>query len=180
MLTGERVRLRPLEREDLGFTKSLHNDPAVAFWEGNVFPVSSAEEEHWFASLFERGERKVLIVTTLESTDPIGVVSIDLNWRHRSATLALSIAPAHWGKNFGTDTIQTATRYLLNVLGLARVQAQILASNGASLRAFEKAGFQREGVRRKAYLWQSELQDMVMTAALAEDFDPYPMRKTER
>jgi len=48
MITGERIRLRAVEREDLPFFVEWLNDPEVVKGLVINFPLSTIDEERWF------------------------------------------------------------------------------------------------------------------------------------
>lgn len=54
-----------------------------------------------------------------------------------------------WGQGLGSEAIRRLTRHCFEDLGLNRVAAEIFAFNERSIRAFEAAGFRREGVLRE-------------------------------
>jgi hypothetical protein len=60
-------------------------------------------------------------------------------------------------------------RHLIHDLGFHRVQLEIYAFNERAQRHAERAGFTREGVRRKAYWRNDEWVDGVLFGLVAED-----------
>jgi RimJ/RimL family protein N-acetyltransferase len=171
MWTGKKVRLRALDREDLPLTHKWINTPEIVEYEGHPFPVSMAEENDWFESALKNENRKVLIVETLDEGRPIGYIYFDIDWRHRGVKLSITIGElAHQAKGYGTDALRTAVHHAFQELGLNRASASIFAFNQRSLRAFEKAGFRREGVARQCYLWHGAFQDQVMVSILREEY----------
>ena len=170
MWTGQKVRLRALERDDLSLTHKWANTPEILEYEGNPFPVSMAEENSWYESRLRDDHRTVLIIETLDDGRPIGNLYFDIDWRHRSVELSITIGDLDvQGKGYGTDALRTAVQHAFDELGLNRVSASILAFNGRSIRAFEKAGFTQEGIGRQCYLWHGAFQDMVRMSILREE-----------
>lgn len=172
MWKGKSVRLRALEREDLSDTRRWANAPEVMQFEGIGFPVSMEQEQRWFDSLANNPNRKVFIIETLADKPPVpvGILYLDIDWRHRSGNVSLTVDPGHQRKGYGTDAIRTAVADSFGVLGLERLSATIFAFNVASLRAFSKAGFTEEGRKRKSYLWRGELQDQVLMSVLRAEY----------
>lgn len=73
--------------------------------------------------------------------------------RHGTATIALVIGDkSAWGEGCGSDAIAAATRYAFDVLGLYKLTARCYATNLGSIRAFEKAGWRREGIQRSQFV----------------------------
>lgn len=72
---------------------------------------------------------------------------------HRTATLALVIGEkAAWGTGIGTEAIELATQYAFEHLDLRKLTARCYATNLGSIRAFEKAGWTREGIQRRQFM----------------------------
>jgi RimJ/RimL family protein N-acetyltransferase len=74
-----------------------------------------------------------------------------------------------WGKGFATEAIRLVMQLAFAQLGLRRLTAGAYASNIASIRAFEKAGFSREGLRRRHYLCDGEYVDGVLMGVLRDE-----------
>ena len=176
MWTGKKVKLRVLEREDLSDTRRWANALEVMEFEGIGFPVSMEQEKKWFEGLANNPNRKVFIIETLSDKPAlsVGILYLDIDWRHRSGNVSLTVDPDHQKKGYGSDAIKTAVSASFDVLGLERLSATIFAFNVASLRTFSKAGFTEEGRKRKSYLWRGELQDQVLMSVLCAE---YPDRK---
>ena len=62
-------------------------------------------------------------------------------------------------------------RHLFDDLGFHRVQLEIYGFNERAMRHAERAGFTREGVRRKAYWRNDEWVDGVLYGLVAEDLE---------
>ena len=70
------------------------------------------------------------------------------------------------------DTAATLfQRHLFDDLGFHRLQMEIYGFNERAMRHAERAGFMREGVRRKAYWRNDEWVDGVLYGLVAEDLD---------
>jgi ribosomal-protein-alanine N-acetyltransferase len=82
------------------------------------------------------------------------------NRHHHYADVSYFIGErAAWGKGYATEAIQLVTQFAFEKLDLHRVQAGVYASNVASAKALEKAGFELEAVF-KQQLWSgSEWED---------------------
>ena len=69
---------------------------------------------------------------------------------------------AAWGKGIGTWAVCLMAEIARCQLSLRRVTAGCYASNVGSQRAFEKAGFVVEAVRKQQYLLNGEPEDVVL------------------
>jgi RimJ/RimL family protein N-acetyltransferase len=94
------------------------------------------------------------------------------NERSRIADLGgLAVHPDFRGAKVADAAARLFQRYLLDELGFHRLQMEIYGFNVRAMRHAERAGFTREGVRRKAYWRNDEWVDGVLYGLVAEDLD---------
>jgi len=95
------------------------------------------------------------------------------NRRSRIANLgSLAVHPDFRGRRLSDRAARLFQRHLLFDLGYHRLQLEIYGFNERALRHAERAGFVREGVRRKAYERHGEWVDSVMYGLIPEDLEP--------
>jgi RimJ/RimL family protein N-acetyltransferase len=94
------------------------------------------------------------------------------NRRSRIADLGgLAIHPNFRGHKVSDEAARQFQRHLLDDVGFHRLQLEIYGFNERAMRHAERAGFTREGVRRKAYWRNEEWVDGVLFGLVAEDLD---------
>jgi RimJ/RimL family protein N-acetyltransferase len=81
----------------------------------------------------------------------------------------LAVQPAFRGRGIADEAARQFQRHVLLDLGYHRLELEIYAFNERALAHAERAGFVREGVKRKAYLRHGDRVDAVMFALLRED-----------
>ena len=92
------------------------------------------------------------------------------NKRSRVARLGgLAIHPDFRGRRISDEAARLFQRHLLNELGYHRLELEIYGFNERAMRHAERAGFVREGVKRKAYLRHGEWVDGVLYGLVEED-----------
>jgi RimJ/RimL family protein N-acetyltransferase len=92
------------------------------------------------------------------------------NRRSRIADLGgLAIHPDFRGSKISDEAARQFQGHLLRDLGFHRVQMEIYGFNERAMAHAERAGFTREGVRRKAYWRNEEWVDGVLFGLVAED-----------
>ena len=103
-----------------------------------------------------------------------GVMGFEVrNRRSRIAHLGnLAIHPDLRGRHLADDAARLLQRHLLFELGFHRLELEIYGFNERALRHAERAGFVREGVRRKAYWRHDEWVDGVLYGLVREDLEP--------
>jgi RimJ/RimL family protein N-acetyltransferase len=94
------------------------------------------------------------------------------NTRSRIADLGgLAVHPRFRGGKVSDTAARLFQRHLIHDLGFHRLQLEIYGFNERAMRHAERAGFVREGVRRKAYWRNDEWVDGVLYGLVVEDLD---------
>jgi RimJ/RimL family protein N-acetyltransferase len=105
--------------------------------------------------------------------EPAGLMGFEVaNRRSRIAHLgSLAVHPSFRGKRVADRAAQLFQRHLIFDLGYHRLQLEIYGFNDRAQRHAERAGFVREGVRRKAYDRHGEWVDGVIYGLVREDLE---------
>ncbi len=91
---------------------------------------------------------------------------------HRfSAEIGYWLGQEHWGKGVVSAAVNAMLPYGFRVFGLQRQWAGVIASNGASIRVLEKAGFVHEGVHRRAIFKDGAFRDEVVLGLTLADWE---------
>jgi RimJ/RimL family protein N-acetyltransferase len=175
MIVGEKVRLRPIERDDLPRYVKWFGDPEVRRHLAMYLPFSLAQEERWFENLLERLERQEDLVLAIETAEGVHIGNLGLHgmdWRNRSAELGIAIGEkAYWGQGYGTDAIRTLLGLAFGEMNLHRVLLRVDVDNARGIRCYEKVGFQREGTSRHAVFKEGAYHDQYVMSILRPEFD---------
>jgi aminoglycoside 6'-N-acetyltransferase len=132
--------LRPLSEADAEPLRSIRRRPQVEEWWTPVedgFPFEEPEVTR--LTIVHEGEVAGMVQYG-EETDPM----------YRHAWIDIFLDPARHGRGLCTDTIRTLLRHLTEDLGHHRVTIDPTVGNEAALRCYERAGFERVGVMRRA------------------------------
>jgi len=79
--------------------------------------------------------------------------------------LGMGLLPAHRGQGLGRRLLEAALEEA-RARGMERVELEVYASNERAMRLYETAGFEREGVRRRARFLDGIYEDDVLMARL--------------
>ena len=94
------------------------------------------------------------------------------NERSRIADLGgLAVHPDFRGAKVGDTAAHLFQRHLFDELGFHRVQMEIYGFNERAMAHAQRAGFTREGVRRKAYWRNDTWVDGVLYGLVVEDLE---------
>ncbi len=142
VLSGGRVRLRPVRTDDNAVLTRIFTDPEVARWWGDPSrAVRDAIEPDASETGFmiEAGSDVIGFIQSVEETDPM--------YLHAGIDIAIH---SDWqGQGLGPDAIRTLARYLLSVRGHHRLTIDPAAHNTRAIKAYEKVGFKPVGIMRK-------------------------------
>ena len=177
MIEGKKVRLRPIERDDLPRYVEWFGDPEVRRHLLVWLPFSLAQEERWFESLQGRLERQEEVLLAIDTIDGAHIGNVGLHaidWKNRNAELGIVIGEKpYWGQGYGTDAVHTMLSLAFREMNLHRVFLRVDADNTRGIRCYEKVGFQHEGTLREVGFRESEYFDQHMMSILASEFEIY-------
>lgn len=171
-ILGKRILLRAIEVDDLPMIHTWSNDPGVAINIGEVhFPSSRWQQERWFERI-QTDERTIRLSIQLLNGPLIGYTGFwNIHWRDRRAEHGLVIGdPASRGQGYGREAILTCARYAFQEMDLYRLDATILESNTASLKAYEACGYKIEGLLRGHALRGGQRLNRVILGLLATEY----------
>lgn len=166
-LSSPRLILRPFVMADAPRVRVLADDPRIAEQSlGIPHPYPLEVAERWIAdhsSAFLIGREMNFAVTLKAGGELLGAVSLlAVSTQHARAELGYWIAQGHWSRGYCTEAVLRLIDYGREAHGLTRITGRCLASNPASIRIFEKAGLQPEGVLRKHVLKHDEYRDLLL------------------
>lgn len=175
MLTGNRIRLRAIERGDLHTFVRWINDPEVTagLLIGN--PMSQTHEENWYEGMLKRPmEEQPLAIElkTAQTWELIGTCSFnEISWRDRVAEVGIMVGEKqHWSKGYGTDAMRLLLRRGFAELNLNRIFLHVYANNPRAIRSYEKAGFTLEGRLRQDVYKNGQYLDVLVMGILREEW----------
>jgi RimJ/RimL family protein N-acetyltransferase len=166
------VSIRRARGDDVGFLAELFTHEDVEPY----LAVIRAKDAESVAAEITRSE---------EAPEAFGVFVIEVdgasagtmqftraNRRSRIADLGgLAVHPDFRGGRVAEEAARLFQRHLVEELGFHRLQLEIYAFNERAIRHAERAGFTREGIRRKAYWRNEQWVDGVLFGLVAEDLE---------
>jgi len=175
MITGERVRLRAIERDDLPRFVQWLNDPEVRDNLELYQPLSTPQEEKWFEEILKRNidEQPLGIEMKADgSWQLIGNISFfNLDRREQSAEVGIFIGEKkYWGKGYGTEALDLMVGHGFRHLNLNRIFLRVFETNPRGIRSYEKAGFSHEGRMRQARYQNGSFVDVLVMSILKDEW----------
>jgi aminoglycoside 6'-N-acetyltransferase len=136
-LRGEKVVLRPVDRDDVEALRAIRLTPEVMARWGTVeddFPLGDEPTATRFTILVDEERAGMLQYTEENEPD------------YRSAEIDIFLDPRHHNRGLGPDAMRTIVRHLIEDRGHHRVILSVDADNAQAIRAYEKTGFRRVGL----------------------------------
>jgi RimJ/RimL family protein N-acetyltransferase len=175
-LESDGVRIRRAEPADLDFLVELLTHEEV---EPFLAAIRSRDRDELLTEI-ERSQREpeefgrfVIEVHEEDEWQRAGVMGYELaNRRSRIANLGgLAVHPDFRGRHLADDAARLLQRHLIFELDYHRLQLECYGFNDRAIRHAERAGFVKEGVKRKAYRRHGDWVDGVIFGLIREDLE---------
>lgn len=152
------------------------NDPATNRYLESRLIVNTVESTRAFVSANLGSSDSVFLgiryrsAGSAQSSGHVGNIKLGpINWQHRTGEIGLMIGDrAAWAKGVASTSIGLLCKIAQMPLRLRKVTAGCYASHIGSRRAFEKAGFTLEGIRKEQFLFDGHPEDVVLLGRLLE------------
>ena len=175
LLRGERVFLRPAEREDIPTFISWLSDADVGEGLATRAPWSRVAEEAWFDELQQKQTRTMwhFVICLRDGERPIGFCALhDVDHINGSVELGIGIGePSEWDKGYGTETMGVLLDFAFGELRLHRVFLHVFDFNARAIRVYEGVGFRHEGTKREAFYHNGRHHDMHVMGILRPEWE---------
>ena len=164
MLQSSRLLLRALVFSDLNVNYlGWLNDPLVnRYLETRFLPQSIESLQAYWQAHRDDPTSPWFAICLVDDGSHIGNIKLGpIQWLHRRADLSLFIGDRScWGKGYASEAIALVRDWAFCELDLQKLNSGICSGNIASRRAFEKCGFELEGVLRNEVVSAGQRQDV--------------------
>jgi diamine N-acetyltransferase len=172
VLTGQRIKLRPLVKADLRYLRRWLEDAELRGIIAEPTPMSKADSEEFLRKVRDDTARLWFMVVLNENSRVIGeagLLRMDPPWRTTDVTVVIW-EREEWGKGYGSETLLLLLDYAFRHLRFHRAAIGVVGFNERALRFWAKNGFRKEGVQRDGYLYNGTYYDFVMMSILEDEF----------
>jgi RimJ/RimL family protein N-acetyltransferase len=175
IVRGDKVGLGPI-RSDLipTYQRWLNTLEVTRTLATPSHPMTLERERQWFESAATERAGLTFTIYELLTLRPIGNTGFHVvDHVNDCAEFGILLGETDvWGRGYGTEATQLMLHYAFDVLGVHNVFLETYASNPGAIRAYEKAGFKRIGIRRGAKVVGRMRYDVLYMDAVASDFEP--------
>jgi RimJ/RimL family protein N-acetyltransferase len=181
-IRGERVGLGPIRADLLTTYQRWMNDLNNTRTLGvPSIPMTTGREQAWLDGALMSSD-PTFTIYTLDDMRPIGNTGLhDFSAANNTCYFGIMIGEREcWGQGYGTEVTRLMLRYAFDVLGIQNVMLTVHADNTRGIRAYERAGFRRIGVRRNAIRVGRRRIDEVLMDAIPEEIEPSDLDRLMR
>ena len=105
-----------------------------------------------------------------EIGEPIGgIAAVKLNEEYKSCEIGYCIGSRYWNQGITTEALKAVIDFMINEVGINRVEALHDTNNCASGKVMAKAGMKFEGILREAKVRNGEFYSLAVYSALKSD-----------
>lgn len=150
LLENNRIRLRPLEPEDLELLYKWENDASLWTLGGTVSPYSYYILKEYisesYKDIYEQKQQR-LMITLKESEETVGMIDLyDFDPHNSRAGVGILIDTGFQGKGYAGGAVKLITDYAFLFLKLHQLYAHIPIENIPSIKLFTTCGFKESGI----------------------------------
>ena len=171
---GTKVSLSPLNKKNAAAFVPWVNDPEVICTLAIGTQTLDVRAEEVFIEKTNASAHDEVFGIVVKATDQlIGSTGLDqIDFRNRRANFGIMIGEkSEWGKGYGTEATALVVQYAFAVLDLNRVQLFVYEYNPYAIRAYEKVGFQSEGLLRQDHFSAGRHWDTIVMAIVRDEWE---------
>jgi len=172
-LKAKRISLDALDPEKhREYVTRWINDPEVTkFMVYGQLPMTEHKIMEMLESQVANPANVVFLVRHGKKAKPIGFAGLyDIHLTARKAEFRILIGErSAWGKGIGTEVTKVITDYAFDRLNLHRVWLGVTSENAGAVRAYEKAGYVREGVLKDDIWRNGRWYDSIRMAVIRQE-----------
>jgi len=172
-LHGNNISLRPLGIADVKSIARWHDDKEIMTM---ISLTRTGSEEYWSMWLEKKLQSpSVIYFGIVRKSDDVLIGYTHLEELYLSQKICRDVGiligeKEEWSKGYGTKAMELLLGFSFEELGLHRLELMTFVFNRRGIRVWEKCGFKREGVMRKARLANGEWHDLYFYALLEDEY----------
>ncbi len=161
----ERLTLETLTQESASpdYASWMQDEEILRYLEARHAKHTQESCAAFISSMLASADNLLLGIFLNDGHKHIGNIKIGpIDWRYQRSNLGIIIGDKNsWGKGYATEAIMVTCAIASEDLKLRKLQAGAYVSNQGSIKAFEKAGFEKEGQFKNYWLLDGQPEDDV-------------------
>lgn len=182
-LRTERLHLRSMTLADAEDLAERRSDPVTAEFQSWIAPYPVERARALIAEVTEHsgptpGAWYQMAIERLEDSRVVGDVAVYLGENGKTAEVGYTLHAWARGEGYATEAATALIDFLVDVVGVHRIEATTHPDNISSHRLLGRLGFTAEGVKRESYWVGDVVTDDAIFGLLAREW--LARRSTER
>jgi RimJ/RimL family protein N-acetyltransferase len=175
MIQGEKIILRDFREADFELLWDGINEPIGAKLTGTHATFTREQVEAYLQHQIAKDDdsRASFIIALPDDSRPVGEVVInEIDEDNHSCNIRIMLfSPDDFSKGYGSEAMRLMVTYGFEKLKLHRIELGVYEFNPRAIRAYEKAGFKREGILRDALFYDGEYHNMIVMSILEHEWE---------
>ena len=173
-MTSSGVRLRPLELGDIVRVREWRNLPEIRAWMYTDHEIPVEEHARWFGQAMSDETRRYWIIEF--EGRPVGLTNLyEMVPSNGTASWAIYLAdPGARGRGVARSATEAVLAAAFGELRLHKLTCEVLATNEAAIRLYERSGFQRDCLLRQHVRKGDERVDVITMSLLRDEWVERP------
>jgi RimJ/RimL family protein N-acetyltransferase len=138
---ADSILLRAATEEDAALLLEWRNDPVTRRWAFTEAAVAPDEHAAWLAR--KLADPRCLLWIAERDGVPVGQVRLDQDPDGDAAEISIALAPEFRGRGYAPLVLSRMVGEARDRLSVSRLRALVKPGNEASVRSFERVGFER-------------------------------------
>ncbi len=172
-LVGERIYLREVRLLDVNenYYRWMNDQEITQYLESHYYPNSMESLQEYVKTRLGNPNEIFLAIVAKDNDKHIGNIKLGpINWIHRIGDIGIIIGERDfWGKGYATEAIKLMVKYAFGTLNLHKITSGCYLLNEGAIKAFQNAGFDKEGVRKKHGYYKGKYIDSVLFGLIKEE-----------
>ena len=175
MISGRKVYLKAVEKDDLEQLKEWRNLPDFRKHFREYREINSEMQQKWFENTIINDKNTIMFSIFDSNTNKlIGCCGLCyINWVHRNADLSLYIGHDQSyidDTGFAEDACRVLLEYGFDELNLHKIWTEIYDFDDKKNNLYKKVGFKRDGVLRDHYFYNGAWSNSLILSILNTEF----------
>ncbi|KAI1373369.1 acyl-CoA N-acyltransferase [Hypoxylon crocopeplum] len=175
IVTTDKCFIRAYVASDAAPMAAAANHPEISMYMRNRFPYPyTLESSNFWLNLSMKADPVVnFAICTLDGAfaGSIGLTPRE-DIEYRNWEVGYWVGMDHWGKGIATSALRGFSAWAFKEFPeLIRLEAGVFDGNAASMRVLERAGYTKEGIRRKAVCKKGKVMDQALYSLLREEVE---------
>ena len=175
MISGKKIYLTAVEKNDLNQLKHWRNNPNFRKYFREYRELNDEMQNNWFDKFVVNDKNTIMFsIRDITNQQLLGCCGLCyINWVHRHADLSFYIGKDNLYVDdiYALEAVDLLIKYGFNELGLNKIWTEIYEFDKMKINLLQKYGFKRDGQLRENYFYDGKWWDSIIFCLLRREFN---------